>query len=510
MRSGDLPWRRNGPRSWWPRSLRARVILAFVVVAMVAATAASAAGYVAARASLVDETQRRAADSLRGQISRLAPEVEYPPDQEALERLRTSLGEDSMVTFEGLTAASGGALGLISDEMRAAVAEGDRFTVQRVVDDSGPKLVLATPILLTDVDGGQRASGVEVYVVQDLAPTQAQLDRWTRIVVLTIAGALPLAVVLALLVSRSVLRPIQRLGHSANQLAAGNLSIRLTPSGRDELADLATTFNRTAAALERSVGELRHREAEARRFVADVSHELRTPIMALTSIMEMVEADARDRSPDDREMATMAVDRTRKLARLAEDLLELSRLDAGAVALRRELVDVAHVVADTVRTRGWDGDVDLVPTEPVLARVDVRRLDISVANLVGNALRHGSPPVVVEVRTEADDVLVVVTDHGPGLPADVDAEQLFARFFKADSARAASDGSGLGLSITLVNAQLHGGSLSARTSEDAGAEFVLRLPRHLEAPLEAEALEPEAGPDDGRRGRQDGESDEQP
>lgn len=505
MRSGEHTW---SPRAWWPRSLRARVILAFVVVAMAAATAASAAGYVAARASLVDETQQRAVDSVRDQISRLAPEVEYPPDQEALERLRTSLGQDSMVTFEGLTAASGSALGLISDELRAAVAEGDRFTVQRVVGDSGPQLVLATPIVLTDIDGSQSDSGIDVYVMQDLGPTQDQLDRWTRVAVLTIVAALPLAVVLALLVSRSVLRPIQRLRHSANQLAEGNLGTRLTPSGRDELAELATTFNRTAAALERSVGELRHREAEARRFVADVSHELRTPIMALTSIMEMVEADARDRSPEEREMATMAVDRTRKLARLAEDLLELSRLDAGAVALRLELVDMVHVVADTVRTRGWGDDVDLAPAEPVLARVDVRRLDISVANLVGNALRHGRPPVVVEVRAEADDVLVVVTDHGPGLPDGLDTERLFSRFYKADPSRTSSDGSGLGLAITLVNAQLHGGGVSARNAENAGAQFVLRLRRNVGAgPEPGPVLW--RGPDGGPGLARDGGTDEE-
>lgn len=454
-------------------------MLAFVAVAMVAASAASAAGYAAARASLVDETQRRAVDSVRGQVTRLAPEVAYPPDQEALDRLRTSLGADSMVTFADLTSASGGALGLISDELRADVAAGDRFAVQRVVDDSGPKLVLATPVLLTGVDGRQRASGIEVYVVQDLSPTQAQLDRWTRIVLLTIVGALPLAVVLALLVSRSVLRPVQRLAHSADQLAAGNLGTRLTPSGRDELADLATTFNETAGALERTVGELRDREAEARRFVADVSHELRTPIMALTSIMEMLEADARDRSPEELELATMAVDRTRKLARLAEDLLELSRLDAGAVELRLEHVDVAHVVADTVRTRGWG--VDVVATGPVPARVDVRRLDIATANLVGNGLRHGRPPVVVEVRAEGDDVLVAVTDHGPGLPEDIAADRLFDRFYKADSSRTRSDGSGLGLAITLVNARLHGGDVSARDGVGTGARFELRLPRRLGA-----------------------------
>src|SRR5690606_5852147 len=105
---------------------------------------------------------------------------------------------------------------------------------------------------------------------------------------------------------------------------------------------LAATFNETAAALERTVGELRHQEAEARRFVGDVSHELRTPIMALTSLMEMLEDDARDRSTEERELAAMAVDRTRKLARLAEDLLELSRFDAGAAVLRLERIDVTH------------------------------------------------------------------------------------------------------------------------------------------------------------------------
>lgn len=477
-----------------PWSLRARMVLAFVAVAMATAAAAAGAGYAAARASLVAETQRGAVDTVRDQVTRLAPEIAYPPDQDALDRLRTALGPDAMVTYEGLTSASGDALGLIGDELRSAVAAGDRLAVQRVADDAGPHLVLATPVLLTGVDGAQHDSGVDVYVVRDLAATEAQLDRWTRVVVLTIAGALPLAVLLALLVSRSVLRPVQRLAHSADELAAGNLAVRLAPSGRDELADLATTFNHTAAALERSVGELRRREAEARRFVADVSHELRTPIMALTSIMEVLQADARDRSAQELELATMAVDRTRRLARLAEDLLELSRLDAGVVELRLERVDVAHVVTDTVRTRGWGEAVTVVVAGPVPARVDVRRVDVAVANLVGNALRHGRPPVVVEVRAvlddRTDDVLVTVTDHGPGLPPGIDPDRLFGRFTKGDSSRTTSEGSGLGLAITLVNARLHGGDVTARDSAEAGATFELRLPRRLDA---AAGPDPEGG-----------------
>lgn len=467
-------------RAAWPRGLRSRVVLAFVVVTMTAAVLASGAGYLAARDSLVDATQDHLVGAVRDQINRRAPEMTYPPDDRALERLRAALGDDSMVTYRGRTSASGRARAFVSDELRAAVDSGDTFAVQRVVDDSGPKLVIGTPILLTGADGRQRDSGVDVYVVEDLQSTEAQLDNWARMIALGIVIALPAAIVLALVVSRSVLRPVRRLADSANQLAAGNLSTRLAPTGRDELAGLATTFNRTAAALEETVGELRHQEAEARRFVGDVSHELRTPIMALTSIMEILEADARGRSAEDHEMAELAVDRTRKLARLTADLLEISRLDAGAVTLRLERIDVAHAVVDTFRTRGWTDEVEFAPAGAVLARVDVRRLDIAVANLVGNARHHGRPPIVVEVIAEADDVVIVVTDHGPGLPGDAEPEQLFTRFYKADSARSSSDGSGLGLSIARANVALHGGRVYAGNAEGGGARFLLRLPRRLD------------------------------
>ena len=447
---------------------------------MLSAAAASGAGYLAARSSLIDATQEHRADSVRNQVRQQAPEMRYPPKQEDLERLRTALGPDAMVTFEDRTAAAGKALALVTDELRGAVAAGDGLSVQRVVGDSGPKLLIATPVVLTDAEGQQSDSGVDVYVVEDLQPIEDQLNDWARIVALTILAALPLAVLLALLLSRSVLRPVRRLGDTAKQLATGDLSTRLEPSGRDELADLARTFNDTAAALERTVEELRHQEAEARRFVGDVSHELRTPIMALTSIMEMLEADARDRTAEERELTELAVDRTRKLVRLAEDLLELSRLDAGAVDLRVEHVDVAAALVDSLGTRGWSDDVDVAAHGPVSARVDVRRLDVAVANLAGNALRHGEPPVQIEVYVEDSDVVVVVTDHGAGLADEDDYARLFTRFYKADSSRSQSAGSGLGLSIALANAHLHGGDLTASNAEGAGARFVLRLPSRLD------------------------------
>ncbi|PSL01592.1 two-component system sensor histidine kinase MtrB [Haloactinopolyspora alba] len=487
--------------SWWPSGLRARMVLAFVLVATVAAAAASGAGYAAARSSLIDETQQRAVDALRNQIGQAAPAIGYPPERSDLDQLRRSIGGDALITFEGLTSSAGDTLGLLSDDIRAAVAGGDDVVAQRVVSDAGPKLVLGTPIQLTELDGSRRDSGVRVYVVRDLRPTQEQLDRWERVVMLTIAAALPVAAVLALVISGSVLRPVRRLGQSARELAAGNLHTRLSPRGHDELAELATTFNHTAETLEHTVGELRDREAQARRFVGDVSHELRTPLTVLTSVMEMLENDAADRSPQDRELTTMAVGETRRLARLVEDLLEISRFDAGASALRLEEIDIGRAVADTLRTRGWTERVELTVPGVVRARVDSRRLDVAVSTLVANALHHGEPPVVIDVRADADDVTVSVTDHGPGLP-DGDPDQVFVRFYKADVARARSDGSGLGLSIARANARLHGGDVTAADVQGAGARFVLRLPRGLKrsgAEGVADAEDDEAGDDDENR-----------
>jgi two-component system sensor histidine kinase MtrB len=119
--------------------------------------------------------------------------------------------------------------------------------------------------------------------------------------------------------------------------------------------------------------------------------------------------------------------------------------------------------------------VELVAQRHILLRLDRRRLDVIVANLVGNALRHGAPPVRVDIRADREQVWIEVTDHGPGLSEDV-LPQVFDRFYKHDAARARTPGSGLGLAIALENARLHGGDLTAGNAAGAGARFVLRLP----------------------------------
>ncbi|MEV7327672.1 HAMP domain-containing sensor histidine kinase [Micromonospora sp. NPDC093244] len=278
-----------------------------------------------------------------------------------------------------------------------------------------------------------------------------------------------------------MLRPVRELGRAARSLGEGRLTTRLLVRGADELADVARTFNDTAATLERQVGELRRMEADARRFVADVSHELRTPLAAMTAVTDVLDQEA-DRLPGDAGRAARLVSQeTQSLTQLVNDLIEVSRFDSGTARLALDDVDVAAAVTATLRLRGWTDRVraDLPPG--VVARLDPRRLDVIVANLVGNAFRHGAEPVSLLLRAEPDWLTIEVADEGPGLRPEVLAH-VFDRFYKADTARTRSEGSGLGLAIAWENARLHRapgqqGSLTAGNAPNGGAVFTLRLPR---------------------------------
>jgi two-component system sensor histidine kinase MtrB len=194
--------------------------------------------------------------------------------------------------------------------------------------------------------------------------------------------------------------------------------------------------------------------------------------------VEVLASATDDMAPDARESAQMAITEVGRLTRLVEDLVEVSRFDAGTARLRVEETDLAVTVRDCLHARGWIGQADLDAPAGIRVGLDRRRVDVIVANLVGNALKHGSPPVRVRIWADEDHALVAVADSGPGLAKDV-LPHVFERFYKRDPARARTPGSGLGLAVALENARLHGGDLTAE-NVDGGARFVLRLPRHLQ------------------------------
>jgi two-component system sensor histidine kinase MtrB len=230
------------------------------------------------------------------------------------------------------------------------------------------------------------------------------------------------------------------------------------------------------------VGDLRELEASHRRFVADVSHELRTPLTALTTAADVLDAHRAGLDEAGGRAARLLVHESRRLAGLVEDLMEISRLDAGAAPMAWEQVDVGALVRAAVASRGWTDRVAIVAPSPAVTVADARRLDAIVANLVGNAIEHGAPPVQVAIAATADAVTVVVSDGGGGI-APADLPRVFDRFFKADLARPGGRGSGLGLAIARENARLHGGDLTVASPPACGAAFTLTLPRRVAEPL---------------------------
>jgi two-component system sensor histidine kinase MtrB len=344
------------------------------------------------------------------------------------------------------------------------------------------RMVLALVLVASATGGaavGLAALAFQRYRNARFYPNEYLLDQLYTLLGLTVLGLLVLVVLLALVASAGVLRPVRRLVTATEQMAGGRLSVRVPVTGSDEVAQLGHSFNRMAESVAGGIEELRRAEERSRRFAADVAHELRTPLAALSAVTEVLQDESDGLSARGGEAARLVVRETRHLAALVEDLSEMARFDASTARLRREPVDVVDAVRRCLEMRGWAGtvrvDVDPVAAAPPVVWVDPVRLEVVLANLVGNAVRHGAPPVTVTARRPPGRVVVEVADRGPGLAPEV-LPHVFERFFKADTARGRSDGSGLGLALALENARLHGGTITAAARPGGGAVFALDLP----------------------------------
>ncbi|GAA0328381.1 HAMP domain-containing histidine kinase [Actinoallomurus spadix] len=451
--------------------LRGRLFLAFVAACLTSTALVAGIGYVLVRRAILQRAQDAVLIDTRETLAHNVPgDLTAPVPERTLSDVATSLVRPDryVVVTDGITTVATGEFGRgdVPAGLAAQAARGLYF--QRVVIRGRPWLVAATRV--QGRDGAPLPLTVTVFA--SLAKENADLRRIQS--ALTQAGALTvvLAVVLAALLGRSVLRPLRRLARAARSLGRGQLTARVDVRGRDELADVARIFNESAASLEYTVGELRRLEATARRFAADVSHELRTPIAAMTAVTDMLEEDAARLPADTGTAARLVAEQTRRLGALVEDLLEISRMDAGTADLTMDDVPLAALVRECVTTRGWADQVIIEIPSGLRVRLDPRRFDVIIANLVANALRHGAPPVRVTGRPGLE---VRVIDNGPGIPEDV-LPHVFDRFFKADPARPAGKGTGLGLSIAQANAALHGGSIEAGNAPGGGAVFIVRIP----------------------------------
>jgi signal transduction histidine kinase len=291
-----------------------------------------------------------------------------------------------------------------------------------------------------------------------------------------------LAVIASLVVTQFVAHglaePLDEMTDAARSMARGDYSRRVRVDRRDELGELADTFNRMAADLE---AVDRHRKE----LVANVSHELRTPIAALRAVLENVVDGVSEADP-----ATMdtALKQTERLGRLVAHLLDLSRLDNGVVPLRSRRFEVwpflAGVLKEANMTKGegharTDVHLHLEVNPPELvAYADTERLHQVAANLIDNAVKHSPPHGRVTVRARPGraplSLELEVLDEGPGIP-EADRDRVFERFGRSASAKGGDGGTGLGLAIARWAVDLHGGRIGVAESP-RGCRILVTLP----------------------------------
>ncbi|MGV9311090.1 sensor histidine kinase [Streptomyces sp. NPDC003691] len=281
----------------------------------------------------------------------------------------------------------------------------------------------------------------------------------------------------ALLLSRTVLRPVRALTEATRSLGEGDLGRRVPVTGRDEIAELARDFNRMAASLQRS-------EERQRRMTGDIAHELRTPLSNLRGYLEALQDGYVEATP---ELLDSLHEEVMLQQRIVDDLQQLALAEAGALTYHRFDTDLGELL-ETCRTahlaRAEPAGVALAletaaGNAPVLVHADPDRLRQAVGNLVANAIR-ATPPggcVTLSLTTNGPAALLRVRDTGTGIPAE-DLPHLFDRFWRADAARGRlTGGSGLGLSIVRQIVHDHGGTVQVESTVGTGTTFTVALDR---------------------------------
>ena len=292
----------------------------------------------------------------------------------------------------------------------------------------------------------------------------------------SVSGVLAALVAMGLVwfLSRGMTSPLREMAAAADAMAKGDYSQRVTATSRDEVGALARAFNEMAA-------ELAETDRHRRDLVANVSHELRTPITALQVQLENLVDGVSDPDPATFRVMLAQVER---LGRLVKQLLDLSRLESGAVPLDRSQFRVEPLLSHAVREQQLQGApvtvaVEVEPAD-LTADGDPERVHQVVANLLENAVRYtpSGGQVDVRARRSATGVVIEVIDEGPGIP-DADRTRVFERFYRADAARAAQDGgAGLGLAIARWIVDLHGGEIHPEPREPHGCRMVVTLPNN--------------------------------
>jgi two-component system, OmpR family, sensor kinase len=480
-------------------SLRARLLVAVLVLTALGLLALSLVSYAALRSYLIDRVDQQAVAAIPEVAGRLigerggdvAPGV-GEPDQFPGGPPPGSPGPDlgasqlPVGTYAELRSSTGEVIA--SQTYPPGASDLPHPELPDQIQPSGSSSE-PTPFEV----GGSSGSDFRVIALPDplanrvlvialpLTEVDRTLDRLQRIELIVSLVTLAALAAAALIAIRIGLRPLARIEDTARAIAAGDLSQRVEDTDeRTEVGRLGIALNEMLGQIESAFAEREASEARLRRFLADASHELRTPLSSIRGYAELFRIGAAA-DPGDLEKSMARIEsESERMGRLVDDLLALARLDEVREAVRApvDLRELAREVRDDALATDRERSIELSAPAAVPSTGDPDQLRRLLSNLVANALRHtaAGTPVEIGVAVERDAARLTIRDHGAGLTPGTEA-QVFDRFWRDDTGRSRDrGGTGLGLAIVAAIAAAHGGRVEAANAGGGGALFTVTLP----------------------------------
>jgi two-component system, OmpR family, sensor histidine kinase MtrB len=448
------------------RGLRFRITATFALGGLFISAVLALVMYDIAERYLVRQRERTATRQayLDARVVRDALRSEETDPNEALDSLQLPPSSSVVLERDGLWYGTSVAVARenLPEELRDLVLDGQPAR-QRVEIRGVPDLVVGVPI--PEVDAGY----FEVFSLEEV---DSSLGVIRTTVMLGAAATTLMTAVLGFWVGRRTLRPVQEVSLAAATIAGGDLETRLDARGDPDLEPLAESFNSMVDALQERI----QRDA---RFVSDVSHELRSPLTTLATAASVLQRRREELPERSRVSLDLLVAEIERFQRVVEELLELSRAEAGSDALDLQPVRLSDLVLHTV-TRS-DGSPPVIRIAPDIADTplltDKRRMERVLVNLLDNARTHGGGATAVAVVRANGQVRIAVDDDGPGIPAR-ERTRVFQRFFRgaASGRRGTTSGTGLGLALVAEHARAMHGKAWVEDAPGGGARFILEVP----------------------------------
>ncbi len=462
--------RRLGPG---PVGLRRRILIIFTLGSLALSMFLAVTTYGLVRSNLIEQrySASRTAAYARAQFAQRELRANPPSPQPTIDQLLQLGAQRPVIRYQDEWATGIPRYGpeVIPQSVRDRVLEDGQHTW--MIADIGDETVMVFGIPLREVGA--------YFEFFDLVDDNRTLNNVALSLLLAGVITTALGVLLGIFAARRTVRPVAEAAQAAKAIASGHLGTRLPQSDDPDLGALAGSFNDMASALQLRI------ERDAR-FASDVSHELRSPLMTLSASVEVMEARRHELPERAQAALDLLTSDVTRFQGLVEDLLEISRFDAGAIRLHLEDLHVAQFVRNAVAVSSAPNSPVSTTARAELATIrgDRRRLARVIANLIDNARAYGGgePEITITDANLPDEPLshiqIGVEDHGPGVPVEERA-LIFERFARGISAgrRAGSEGAGLGLALVDEHVRMHGGRVWVEDRMDGqpGARFVIEL-----------------------------------